>query len=49
MTYSYHPHARKELDDAANFYNGIDFKLGDDFLEGNKRTSYAIIIRPTCS
>ena len=33
MTYSYHPHARRELDDAADYYDNIDLKLGDDFLE----------------
>lgn len=32
MTYSYHPHARRELDDAADHYDSIDPKLGDDFL-----------------
>jgi plasmid stabilization system protein ParE len=33
MTYSYHPHARSELDNAADYYDSIDLKLGDDFLE----------------
>ena len=33
MTYSYHPHARKELDDATNYYDQIDLELGDGFLE----------------
>jgi plasmid stabilization system protein ParE len=33
MTYSYHPHARKELDDAADYYDSIDLRLGDEFLE----------------
>ena len=33
MTYRYHPHARRELDDAADFYDNIDLNLGDDFLE----------------
>jgi plasmid stabilization system protein ParE len=33
MTYSYHPHARKELDDAADYYDSIELRLGDEFLE----------------
>lgn len=33
MTYTYHPHARRELDDAVDYYDSIDLKLGDDFLE----------------
>ncbi|HXI22262.1 MAG TPA: type II toxin-antitoxin system RelE/ParE family toxin [Pyrinomonadaceae bacterium] len=33
MTYSYHPHARKELDDATDYYDRIDPQLGDDFLK----------------
>jgi hypothetical protein len=33
MTYSYHPHARRELDDAADYDDSIDLKLGDDSLE----------------
>ena len=33
MTYSYHPHARKEFDDATDYYDAIDPELGDDFLE----------------
>jgi plasmid stabilization system protein ParE len=33
MTYRYHPHARRELNDAADYYDSIDLKLGDDFLE----------------
>ena len=33
MTYRYHPHARRELDDAADYYDNIDLNLGDDFLE----------------
>ena len=33
MTYRYHPHARKELDGAADYYDLIDPNLGDDFLE----------------
>jgi len=33
MTYRYHPHARKELDEAADYYDLIDPNLGDDFLE----------------
>jgi plasmid stabilization system protein ParE len=33
MIYIYHPHARQELNDAANHYDSIDLKLGDDFLE----------------
>jgi toxin ParE2 len=33
MTYSYHPHARKELDDATNYYDRINSQLGDDFLQ----------------
>lgn len=33
MTYEYHPHAQRELDDAADYYDSIDLALGDDFLE----------------
>jgi hypothetical protein len=33
MTYSYHPQARKELDDATDYYDRIDPQLGDDFLK----------------
>lgn len=33
MTYSYHPHAQRELDDAADYYDAIDLELGDGFLE----------------
>ena len=33
MNYSYHPHARRELDDAADHYDSIDPELGDNFLE----------------
>ena len=33
MIYIYHPHARKELDDAADYYDSIDPNLGDDFLQ----------------
>lgn len=33
MTYSYHPYARKELDDAADYYDSIDLRLGDEFFE----------------
>jgi plasmid stabilization system protein ParE len=33
MTYSYHPHARRELDDAADYYDSIDLRLGDEFFE----------------
>ncbi len=33
MTYTYHPHARRELDDAADYYDSIDLRLGDEFLE----------------
>ncbi len=33
MTYSYHPHARRELNDKADYYDSIDLNLGDDFLE----------------
>ena len=33
MTYTYHPYARRELDDAADYYDSIDLKLGDGFLE----------------
>lgn len=33
MKYGYHPHARQELDDAADYYDGIDLNLGDIFLE----------------
>jgi plasmid stabilization system protein ParE len=33
MTYRYHPHAQRELDDAADYYDSIDLELGDDFLE----------------
>jgi plasmid stabilization system protein ParE len=32
MTYSYHPHAREELDDATDYYDRIDPQLGDAFL-----------------
>ena len=32
MTYSYHPHARRELNDKADYYDSIDLNLGDDFL-----------------
>lgn len=32
MTYRYHPHARKELDDAADYYDTVDLNLGDVFL-----------------
>jgi len=27
MTYRYHPHARRELDDAADYYDNIDLNL----------------------
>ena len=30
MTHSYHPNARKELDDAADYYDSIDLGLGDN-------------------
>jgi hypothetical protein len=30
MTYSYHPHARRELDDAADYYDSINLKLLSD-------------------
>jgi len=33
MTYSYHPRAREELDDAIDYYDRIDPQLGDDFLQ----------------
>ena len=33
MMHRYHPHARKELDDASAYYDRIDPQLGDDFLE----------------
>ena len=33
MIYRYHPHARREMDDAADLYDSINLKLGDDFLE----------------
>ena len=33
MTYSYHPDARKELDEATDYYDQIDPELGDDFLK----------------
>jgi plasmid stabilization system protein ParE len=33
MTYSYHPDARRELEDATDYYDRIDPKLGDGFLE----------------
>lgn len=33
MIYIYHPYARQELDDAADHYDSIDLKLGDDVLE----------------
>jgi toxin ParE1/3/4 len=33
MTHRYHPHARKELNDASDYYDRIDPQLGDDFLE----------------
>jgi ParE-like toxin of type II ParDE toxin-antitoxin system len=33
MTFSYHPDARKELDEATDYYDRIDPELGDDFLE----------------
>ncbi len=33
MTYSYHPHARRELNDATDYYDHIDPRLGDLFLE----------------
>jgi plasmid stabilization system protein ParE len=33
MNYNYHPHARREIDDAADYYDNLDLKLGDDFLE----------------
>lgn len=32
MIYRYHPHAQRELDDAADYYDIIDLELGDDFL-----------------
>lgn len=32
MIYRYHPHAQRELDDAADYYDIIDMELGDDFL-----------------
>ena len=33
MTHRYHPDARKELDDATDYYDRIDLELGDAFLE----------------
>ncbi len=33
MTYGYHPHARRELDDALDYYDRIELRLGDAFLE----------------
>jgi plasmid stabilization system protein ParE len=31
MTYSFHPHAEKELEDVENYYDGISEDLGDRF------------------
>jgi plasmid stabilization system protein ParE len=33
MTFSFHPHARKELDAATDYYDRIAPNLGDAFLE----------------
>lgn len=31
MSYSFHPHAEKELEDVENYYDGISEDLGDRF------------------
>ena len=46
MTYIYHPHARKELDDATDYYDSIDLRLGADFLEEIEECISRILLAP---
>jgi plasmid stabilization system protein ParE len=46
MNYRFHPHARGELDDAVSYYQGIDVKLAQDFLDEVARTIDRILAFP---
>jgi len=46
MTYTFHPHAEKELEEIEGYYNGIDKELGNQFREDFESTLSRIIQFP---
>lgn len=46
MEYDFHPDARRELEDAVNYYDSINRELGDAFLDEIERSLERIIKFP---
>jgi|HubBroStandDraft_6_1064221.scaffolds.fasta_scaffold13607_2 hypothetical protein len=46
MNYRFHPNARAELAAAVSYYQGIDVKLAQEFLDEVARTIDRILVFP---